>query len=497
MPKLLNLISKMVLESVNIDTRLKPLHFKPDVYLDELLDSANTGQVIWQPPSELKKRVASESEQVIDLFTESERVYLLPQTGFEMKNQIDMWTRTINQSIRKGVPPREIIQDLVDRNAEDMGRFVEEYIYQNLALNIPVKFGQVGGEKRFVPKNYGCGLYLDTITDQEREGATKSSIAKVEKFLTKAPIGSMAIVASPSGWSGMLHANGTMMYHGDSQTYIFRVNEDGALEAVTLRTDMTLEENEQLVEELESLGGNNVQFDQELEEQERIKNVVSSAVLLRGNQVNMTFEEVIDAIERVKGSPNAFEGSEKRGIEPRTFAEMVSTLSKLEDQPKLRERANELIKAHTATMQEEVLNLSPESLKQMAISIGKVILRILREESDPDSGDIGSAIPLARDVSYLTQPEKYVYRQDEEALMQLQQIGGCAGGACNISAQGGLNLIAGLPAPRATTMLVKENESFNLDCPFCNATKARVNGDTITCKNGCSGRKPSYIKVVA
>lgn len=464
-------------------------------YLQEI--SSTETQAFGVQPMEF--RYVPDVEEVLSLLTQEERVYLLPQTGFDMRIQVKMWVDTSNKEIAQGKTEEEVIKALVRKNVEDARQFCLEYIYRNLALPIPVKLWIVGNRVRIVPSKYSEEPYVNHVTEEEREGAVKNSILEVENFLTSAPRGSMAIATSPSGWSGLKDQDGAPKDHADAQTYLFRINELGLLEGVTLRTDMTLEENEALVTKY--LGAETTRG-QSLTEKERITKAVGAVITLLPVNKLRTFEEVIDTLEEVRGSPYAFNtfNEKTNNWEKRTFEEMRSALKKRRALERLHEKAEDLIVKYESEMK-GLVEVSPENFKTMAVALGKTILEIFKDwESTKGSVEVARSERQTDNLVYSRAIPPYFDTRNidyslQDVLTKLQQIGGCNGGACGINSSSG-SFIATDGLVSSRRMSVRENEAFSTFCPKCGKeVKAVVTGDTIKCQNGCTAKKPASISV--
>lgn len=430
------------------------------------------------------------SKDVLSLFSEEEETYLLPKTGFDIRRQIEMWVSHAQDS--DGLTPKQNIEILVNKDLEDAANFIQEYMYQKLVLNIPVSLKIIEGEARLGPTRYNDKPYVETITDKERNGSVKESIVEVENFLVNSPRGSMAIIASPPGWSGLTYHDGLPLEHRDSQTYVFRISEIGILEAVTLRSDMDLAQNEDLIRALSKREGSDIEFDPDATEKDRIINVVRKPVFLTGGEKFHQFEHVVDAIREVKGSSNAFEEKEEDGkkLEARTFEEILTSLADRKNLFKLSEKAQELLSKYKEVVAEEINDLSPESFKKMAIALGKTILEIFDSEKDQAAAQNHSGTTKVVYTSPST-PNPY-----QNTLEELQRVGGCAGGMCGIgSNQTPPQVSLGLVSPAA--MIVKENEEFSTYCPQCKEmTSAKVHDGTIECAKGHTTKTPQSIRVV-
>lgn len=308
------------------------------------------------PPLFLKERSTQVSEK---------DWHLLPGTGFDVRAQINKLIRGINRALLEGGDPSEEVKIFLADTNEDIKHFALEYPIQRLVFPILVDIQEKDGQKRLVFPRYNNQASTDLTSEQERKGSVKRSIARIENFLIDAKIGSTAIMVSPPGWSDLDDRQGGKIEFADNQIYVFRKEENG-LQARTLRTDLSLEESEILVEKMGSLINDpkNCQT-----QEERIINVVSSVFY---SEEGPTFNSVVDLIRDIKRSKFAYKG--------RSFEEIYHDLSlgdKLLDENKQIKKSVEPLIDHfnTFVLQNSVV-ISEEMVDKIEAELGKTILRI-------------------------------------------------------------------------------------------------------------------------
>lgn len=224
--------------------------------------------------------------------------YLLPGTGFNVALQVDRFEADINTGILQERPTQNVFEEAFQKIEQDIQGFKVEYLCEGLLFPIVLDRDIVDGKERIVPASYGARRPLtETVSQEERLGAVKKTVEDVEGFLLSAPPGSIAIMASPDNWSGF-----PGITYQDSQTYAWRVMEDGRPMGFTFRTDMTLTQNRQL---LQSLGKNLPQADNLRDE---IVNIVSTPVFIhrQKEQNPWEFEDIVNIIQDIKGSEKAY-----------------------------------------------------------------------------------------------------------------------------------------------------------------------------------------------
>lgn len=375
--------------------------------------------------------------------------WLLPGTGFDIRGQV-------NKLIRSG----DIEQFLKDTQ-EDIKHFCLEYPLQRLVFPIFLDISKKDGQDKLTTPRYGNQVYTDIISEQERAGSVKQSVASIENFLLDAEEGSMAVFISPPGWSGLNNRQGGEIVFLDNQTYIFKKTKNG-VEGRTIRTDLSLEESEEFLERLESLNVDPQTFQTK---EDRIVNVVSSPAFFSGGE--NTFEAVADLIKKVKRSNFAYKN--------RGFDEIYHDLSlgdKLIDQnSQINQFVEPLLAQFRAFVLREGKVLTEVSLDRIEAELGKTILRI------HEALKIGN--PKKEAV------ERLVYISDDRlrrAHTELMLMPGCNGGGGLVKTSLGV---------REATLVYGSDEygSLAFACPACGKTNVRPKGQFLSACQHCNSTK--------
>lgn len=375
--------------------------------------------------------------------------WLLPGTGFDIRGQINKLIRT------------QDMEGFLKDTEEDIKHFCLEYPLQRLVFPIFLDISRKDGQDRLITPRYGHQVYQDLISEQERAGSVKKSIAYVEEFLVNAEEGSMAAFISPPGWSGLGNRQGGEIEFLDNQTYIYKKTK-GKVEGRTIRTDLTLEESEEFLERLESLTID----PRTLQTQEdRIVNVVSSPAFFTGE--GNSFEAIVDLIRKVKRGNFAYKN--------RPFEEIYHDLSlgdKLIDQ---NNQINQFVEPLLAQFRAFVLRqgrvLTDESLDKIETELGKTILRIYQA--------IKTGNPQKEAV------ERLVYASDEQLKrmhVDLMMLPGCNGGGLRFRTSLGV---------REATLVYGSDEfgSLAFKCPSCGKTNVRPKGKLLSHCQQCGTNK--------
>ncbi|MFI5241338.1 MAG: hypothetical protein ACHQUA_02785, partial [Microgenomates group bacterium] len=215
------------------------------------------------------------------------RVFLLEGTGFSMEAQLQTWINGYKEAIETGGDLQEAQMKFVQRTIRDVVGFYYEYLSGQDIFPIEVEFQQKeDGEKTVYATRYGKSL--ENITQEnERDGSMARGIKKVVEILKESGPETVVILNSPAGWSGLSRDNKPVFYP-DNQSYVYWINKDGDLDAMTIRTKIGLET-------AEAISG--IESRPYMDTIGRIKSVVETPVPVDAKN----FEEVLDLIEKTSG----------------------------------------------------------------------------------------------------------------------------------------------------------------------------------------------------
>ncbi len=327
---------------------------------------------------------------------EEELLFLLPHTGFNVELQVNKLETALNS----GLDREKIISDWEKQTREDVWGFWLEYLKKEhlLPINMELKNGA------FVANKYGGQTCLEITSPIERDGSVKKSVKKMQDFLAAAPAGSVAILTSPPGWSNLLDSKGKLIPpYPDTQTYVFYLNPQKKLEALTVVSDFSLEDNETFLSNLTDFKPNLYQT-----EKERIIKVTSSPVLMsppKGFFFNL--EGIIRSFDQI--NPDAF-----------NLSKALSSLEKLDAKREIDSEISEIIDQIGEYLKTGFDPENPDCFEYLKRILGKVIL-------DMTSFYLETVLP---ENYYPEIEDERVNRKQiyEEALAYLQTIGGCGGG---------------------------------------------------------------------
>lgn len=344
----------------------------------------------------------------------------LPGTGFMINKQVDL---ILKEKIDTGLLQTE----------QDIKGFILEYLAEGLVFPVHYK---INSKEELIDANYGNKRVIDIVSSEERNGAVKETISKkIEPFLVNSPDGSIAVMASPAGWSGLRAENGQRITFMDSQTYIWQKKGNEIL-GFTIRTDFTNGEHKEMLRRLGI----------DLRVNASLIDYVLSPALIQGEDIRSIVDIVRDVRRDASGSNFAYKN--------RLWAEVYRDLERRDELWRFDEITQKMI----MEFKDYVLahKLSKDVIKEaLAVTILR-IAKFLRKSPNFTSEEIHP-------------PSRYPYRHMEGVYMgygygavltEVQKLPGCAGGG-----NSGKTLVSSITPRFGDTSLLSEDEWFT--CPKC------------------------------
>jgi hypothetical protein len=378
-----------------------------------------------------------------------EQWHELSGCGFSINSQIRMMKQLYYQDAEFGSSTQESLQAWVKESNLDIKGFIFEYLQRGLVLPNPVDFKEINGEVRVAGKNSERPL-LESISSQERFGTVKNTFREMEKVLQNAKPGSMVVMTSPDGWSGLKNDEGEDIIFSDSQTIAMRKNEQGKLESFTFVTDMNFDQNKAL---LQNFGVGEDKFISSWDQQQRLADITSKAVFLDGNDKNNQFEDVVDALKKAKNSPFARGGQH--------FDVMYGRLKDKDSLTTLSEDAEALI----SDFENFVLGLPPKLRSEHFEMVGEKLAKTILQ--------LSSLIRGGKSLDQVKNMGDGDYSQEHK---RVAVIPGCAGGGYSSTPFGGRRTEGGECVEiqcryckwKPNSEQLKQIETRTLDrCPDC------------------------------
>mgnify|MGYP001604765724 FL=1 len=287
-------------------------------------------------------------------FTNEEKVYLLKKSGFNVLLQIE------------GLAVSQNIDEFLQKAEADLKGFHYEFLAREPILRHTYEIKELNGTKRVTSPKYADVPLDDVTSGAEREGALKSGVDTLVQNLPEAPVGSLFVLTSPSGWSGLVSPEGKEYVYPESQTYIYKKTSKSEIEAITLRSDMTLPEHERLL-------GITPANDQSI--RERVKTVASTVSYIPPSE-EATFKETAKTISKIMSTNNVWIDANQT----HTLEDILEAIDSRHNQDELEENTQQAIEDYKDFVRQNIAEVSNESLKEAAIALGKTVMRISYEQ---------------------------------------------------------------------------------------------------------------------
>lgn len=406
-----------------------------------------------------------EVQQIHD--KKEEYLYMLPGTGFQIKTQIDLFI----ENYKKGVPLAESFQQI----EQDVQAFKVEYLVEQPVFPIVLEKRKYKGKDSIVGKLYGGKSIVEATDERERDGVVKKSVSEIQKYLLSADPGSMAVMTSPKGWSGY-----DGITYPDTQTYCYQVQQDGSIRGFTLKTDMTLAQNEEL---LKKLGVDEKVFEEGKDQKTGIKRVVENVAFISSDK-GKSIEDVAQIIKQTKGSEVAYVDSLKQS---RTFTEMITLLKNPDSLWTLDSTVQNLVDSWKEYAGGRIKSLDELKEQDLSISLGLIVMKLMNEIRPPvkkNKMEIGVAYPVV---------QGQILFDPREILSEMKELAGCAGGGGGSIGRGGRGIIDSAGIARAIKFYEGDKKILCCTCPFCKTkVEAVIEGGRISCPNPECGKSAPY-----
>ncbi|MBI4130808.1 hypothetical protein HY468_05810 [Candidatus Roizmanbacteria bacterium] len=412
----------------------------------------------------------SQGKQDVARAVKNNEMWTLPGTGFSVTAQMQRLFDSFEAHEPITVEEfRNQIAQWSDETVVDVVSFQLEYLSDRLVYPIQLAKDETG---EVICPRYGNTKYTDIVQETERDGVVKQSAQQIEAFLKTAPSGTVAFFTSPPGWSGLTTDKETPITFPDTQTYLFRIKHDGTIESATVQTQMTIDENRQL---LESFGERCSQNFQSLSSREQIKSITGKVVQFSADYGagQNPFQEVVQRIHNIVGSDVASKTA--------TFDSIFHDLHRINslmETDQITHDALLALKNDLATLTEEVLR-GQISIAALGERIGEAVLTIASyaqiEKQQRNNTNKRRYSEQTPDYSSKLVDPSFAFSHLEDTLVFLQTLPGCNGGGNTLNglrnsttvvlSAGGLRL-------GMIDSLDTENSSSNdllecVRCPFC------------------------------
>lgn len=390
----------------------------------------------------------------------------LPGTGFWVKSQVELIFSELFEGDTSELR-REKLQKGTERTRIDVKAFALEYLAEGLAFPIHYRKEWIDGRFRVFDPLYKK-LMVDTVSEEERGGSVKKTLAeKVEPFLLEAPNRSIAVMISPSGWTGMKGNDGKLITYPDSQTYIWQKMGNDFF-GFTIKTDFEHKEHRELLKRL-SFGQTIIP------ENSSVCSYVEGVVGIIPVGQDYDIKDIIQVIQKVRKD---LSGGSDRVFEDREWEEVYQNLERREELWNFGERVNEMIEEF-----EEYVLSAKRSKKEVQTALAVTILRISKFLRGKQ---------LLKTVKEQTYSREFYYPDVSygKVLSHVQEIPGCAGGGGRATLVNSITLRRAIENSHSSEC--KKIKCGNPECDWeaSDVEAEKVQQGEITCCPKC-GWKPS------
>jgi hypothetical protein len=168
------------------------------------------------------------------------------RVGFILNQQMD---------ILKNPYDKDALSDWITKTKRDLEGFKLEFLSDNVVY--PRKYVRNPlDQTRLEDPLYGkakdgsnYAKITELVSDQERNGAVKSSVENMQEFFATAPDGAIAIMTSPLGPSGFKTEDGLAIDYPDSYFFIMQKSGNTVMN-YTVKTDLRLQHCRQVIAQL-------------------------------------------------------------------------------------------------------------------------------------------------------------------------------------------------------------------------------------------------------
>ncbi len=296
----------------------------------------------------------------------------------------------------------------------------------------------------------------DMVSPNERNGAVLASLTDMENYLRSEKEGAVAVMVSPSGWTGLRADNGESIVYQDTQVYFMRRHLDTVI-GTTFRTDFNRAEGRELVKILTGV---------ELPPDASVIDYVRTIALIPGSEHKEEQDMVFD-LEKIRGGKNVYKD--------KTWGDMFEDL-------RVRDYLYQFDYITKRRIDEFESYVTSNDLSRFEIQKA-LAATILIISKDALFGERKTKTEQKFSENSFGRPyyEKSDYVPYGDVLDKVREIPGCAGGGSSAE-----SLIDRLISPEPD----KYGER-SFDCPSCGKTNIRPKDELLKNCQHCGSNKVS------
>lgn len=283
------------------------------------------------------------------------------QNGFSVDAQVARYLKISSDMFQKGSSIEEISKLFAEITVQNYEGYNFEFITRE-----PVMLNHLKRQDgRVIAYKYNNTPLEEIPGGSERGGVCTEAIKLLVKELVEAEPNTIFAITSPKGWAGT-DENCNELEFPESQTYLYRINEQNSLEAVTVRTDMTVAEHEEF---LRLMTDSQFQASDAQDYKERLKHVSGSLV----KRTNTNFADVVSKMKQAAGRDVAWtDGGTKRV----TFEQMLAKVGNINTLYSVDEMVEKILEKFSSQMLSFGYINSNEDLTKLMKLLGQTALEI-------------------------------------------------------------------------------------------------------------------------
>lgn len=388
---------------------------------------------------------------------------LKKKVGFSMDTQMHLLKDTDSSSVSLWA----------EQTKRDALGFCLEYLSGKLVYPFLYEQDLISGE--YVDPKYKKSI-LSGVSERERGGQVKRSLASIQEFFLSpyTPDGSIAIMTSPKGETGLTTDDGEAIHYPDSYFLVF-VKDGNTMKGCTIKTDFSLAESREVIQKLTG---------KTLTENASVEEYVASVAFLRPwdnpwEKGNISVVgDVLPMLKNVR-SPSKKEFA----FEDKTWREVEKDIERGEQLYNFNQTTQDILDEFT-----QYVTTNPNvSVLDLRKAVAATLLRLSKLFLTDKSSlpvDIGSSTYALR-ASSASDGERDVNKQYVTfgtILNKVATIPGCAGGGSEKGRRTWMNSLT----PRDGTL----DKTLCCTCPFCGEqVEATISGGRISCPE-CNNSAP-------
>lgn len=287
---------------------------------------------------------------------------------------------------------------------QDILGFALEYLSNKVVY--PYKYYLDSQTGRLEDKKYGNKDIVETTSEKERNGSVKQSLQHIKQFFLadQTPDGSMIVMPSPAGPSGLTTDDGKPIDYPDTHWFVMR-KENGWVNGFTIKTDFSLRESREVIRILTG---------KELDANAPIEEYVNAVAYITptAEKPVRKITEIVDILKTVRQDERVFKNKQ--------FTEVYADMQQGEALYSFNDKTQAMIKEF-----EEYVSAGIITKETMQKALAATILRISKLFLVDKKQEARQYQQRSKAILYEPYQPEMTYGA---VLRQVAAIPGCAGG---------------------------------------------------------------------